>query len=190
MFSGIWLAHVLLPCLMACLTPLLLLPSKVSCITWVVPMQIGPRTRPTDAVFPDFVSSFKDLLSLGLVKQRTIALSSTEAEYYALTHAFKEALWLCVFLTLLALPVPCPFSIFSDNQAAISLSSSTSLSSRSKHIDIRYHFLRSHISDGSFIITWIPSVDMPADIFTKPLPDPVFSRHRSVLGLVPLPSLP
>jgi len=130
------------------------------------------------------------LVSWSAVKQRTIALSSTEAEYYALTHAFKEALWLHVFLTLLALPVPCPFSIFSDNQAAISLSSSTSISSRSKHIDIRYHFLRSHISDGSFIITWIPSVDMPADVFTKPLPDPVFSRHRSVLGLVPLPSLP
>ena len=127
------------------------------------------------------------LVSWSAVKQRTIALSSTEAEYYALTHAFKEALWLHVFLTLLHLPVPHPFSVFSDNQAAIALSSSTSVSSRSKHIDIRYHFLCSHVSNGSFTITWIPSSDMPADIFTKPLSDPVFSRHRSVLGLIPLP---
>jgi len=73
------------------------------------------------------------LVSWSAVKQRTIALSSTEAKYYALTHAFKEALWLHVFLTLLNLPVPHPFSIFSDNQAAIALSSSTSVSSHSKH---------------------------------------------------------
>ena len=128
------------------------------------------------------------LVSWSAVKQHTIALSSTEAEYYALAHAFKEALWLRVFLTLLHLPVPHPFSVFSDNQAAIALSSSSSVSSRSKHIDIRYHFLRSHVSDGSFTITWIPSSDMPADIFTKSLSDPPFSRHRSVLGLIPLPS--
>ena len=117
------------------------------------------------------------LVSWSAVKQRTIALSSTEAEYYALTHAFKEALWLRIFLTLLNLPVPHPFPVFSDNQAAISLSSSTSVSSRSKHIDIRYHFLRSHVSDGSFTITWIPSSDMPADLFTQLLSDPAFSRH-------------
>ena len=124
------------------------------------------------------------LISWSAVKQRAIALSSTEAEYYALTHAFKEALWLRVFLTLLSLPIPHLFPLFSNNQAAISLSSSLSISSRSKHIDIRHHFLRSHISDGSFSITWIPTTDMPADIFTKSLPDTVFSRHRSVLNLV------
>jgi len=95
------------------------------------------------------------LISWSAVKQRAIALSSTEAEYYALTHAFKKALWLRVFLILLSLPIPHLFPLFSDNQAAISLSSSLSISSRSKHIDIHHHFLRSHISDGSFSITWI-----------------------------------
>ena len=129
------------------------------------------------------------LVSWSAVKQRAIALSSTEAEYYALTHAFKEALWLRTFLSLLRLPVPIPFPLFSDNQAAIALSSSPSISSRSKHIDIRYHFLCSHISDGSFSTSWIPTSDMPADIFTKALPESSFTRHRLVLGLVPL-SLP
>jgi hypothetical protein len=123
-----------------------------------------------------------------VVKRRAIALSSTEAEYYALTHAFKEAFWMHIFLSLLHLPVSRSFSVFSDNQAAISLSSSLSISSRSKHIDIRHHFLRSHVSDGSFTITWIPTTEMPADIFTKSLPEPLFSRHWSVLNLHPLAS--
>ena len=127
------------------------------------------------------------LVSWSAVKQKSIALSSTEAEYYAMSHAFKEALWLRTFLGLLHLPVPRPFPILSDNQAACSLSNSSAISARSKHIDIRHHFIRDHVQAGSFSTTWIPTEDMPADIFTKPLPLVSFSRHRDVLGLsVPL----
>jgi Reverse transcriptase (RNA-dependent DNA polymerase) len=127
------------------------------------------------------------LVSWSAVKQKSIALSSTEAEYYAMSHAFKEALWLRTFLGLLRLPVPRPFPILSDNQAACSLSNSTAISARSKHIDIRHHFIRDHVQAGSFTTTWIPTEDMPADIFTKILPSIVFSRHRDVLGLsIPL----
>jgi hypothetical protein len=68
------------------------------------------------------------LISWSAVRQRSIALSSTEAAYYAMTHAFKEALWLRVFLGSLHLPVPSPFSILSDNQAACSLSNSIAIS--------------------------------------------------------------
>ena len=128
------------------------------------------------------------LVSWSAVKQKSIALSSTEAEYYAMTHAFKEALWLRTFLELMKFPVPRPFPILSDNQAACSLSNSTAISARSKHIDIRHHFIRDHVLDGSFSTTWIPTADMPADIFMKPLPFPVFSRHRDVLGLSIPPS--
>ena len=129
------------------------------------------------------------LVSWSAVKQKSIALSSTEAEYYAMTHAFKEALWLRTFLTILKLPVPRPFPILSDNQAACSLSNSPAISARSKHIDIRHHFIRDHVQAGSFSTTWIPTADMPADIFTKILPFPVFSRHRDVLGRSIPPSL-
>ena len=129
------------------------------------------------------------LVSWSAVKQKSIALSSTEAEYYAMTHAFKEALWLRTFLEILKFPVPRPFPILSDNQAACSLSNSPAISARSKHIDIRHHFIRDHVLDGSFSTTWIPTADMPADIFTKPLPFPVFSRHRDVLGLSIPPTL-
>jgi hypothetical protein len=106
-----------------------------------------------------------------------------------MTHAFKEALWLRTFLTVLNFPVPHPFPILSDNQAACSLSQSPAISARSKHIDIRHHFIRDHVSDGSFSTTWIPTEDMPADIFTKVLSLPIFSRHRDVLGLSIPPSL-
>jgi hypothetical protein len=123
------------------------------------------------------------LVSWSAVKQKSIALSSTEAEYYAMAHTFKEALWLRSFLTFIALPIPHPFPILSDNQATCSLSNSLAISSRSKHIDIRHHFLRAHIQDGSFSTTWIPTEDMPADIFTKPLNSVLFTRHRNVLGM-------
>ena len=129
------------------------------------------------------------LISWSAVKQKSIALSSTEAEYYAMSHAFKEALWLWTFLGLLRLPVPCPFPILTDNQAACALSNSSALSTRSKHIDIRHHFICDHVQAGSFTTTWVPTEDMPADIFTKPLPLVHFSRHRDVLGLSIPPSL-
>ena len=94
-----------------------------------------------------------------------------------------------VFLGLLSFPVPRPFPILSDNQAACALSHSPAISARSKHIDIRHHFIRSLVQDGSFSTTWVPTEDMPADIFTKSLPFAIFSRHRDVLGLFIPPSL-
>ena len=123
------------------------------------------------------------LISWSTVKQKSIALSSTEAEYYAMTHAFKEALWIQSFLNFMKFPIPWPFPILSDNQAACALSLSPAVSARSKHIDIRHHFICSHVQDGSFSTMWIPTGDMPADIFTKALPLPLFSKHHDVLGL-------
>lgn len=83
--------------------------------------------------------------------------------------------------------VLCNFLFLSDNQAACTLSLSPVISPRSKHIDIRHHFIRAHVQDGSFTTTWVPTSDMPADIFTKQLNSVLFSCHREVLGLsIPL----
>ena len=111
-----------------------------------------------------------------------------EAEYYAMTHAFKKALWLCTFLEVLKFPVPHPFPILSNNQAACSLSNSPAISTHSKHIDIFHHFICDHIIDGSFSTMWIPTADMLANIFMKPLSFPIFSCHHDVLGLSTPPS--
>lgn len=102
------------------------------------------------------------------------------ADYYSMMHAFKEALWLRVFLGLLRFPVSCPFPTLSDNQAACTLSNIPTISARSKHIDIRHHFIRAHVQDGSFFTTWIQTADMLAEIFYKTTS---FSRFCSVLGL-------
>ena len=127
---------------------------------------------------------FNSLVSWSAVKQKTISLSSTEAEYYSMTHAIKEALWIRLFLTLLSFPVPRPFPLLSDNQSACALANNSAITSRSKHIDVRHHFIRDHISDGTFCTNWVPTSDMPADIFTKPLASPLFIKHRTSLGLI------
>ena len=124
------------------------------------------------------------LVSWSATKQKSISLSSTEAEYYSMTHALKEALWIRLLLSLLSFPSDSPFPLLSDNQSACALANNSAITSRSKHIDIRYHFIRDHIADGTFCTHWVPTADMPADIFTKPLPLPLFLKHRTALGLV------
>jgi len=70
----------------------------------------------------------------------------------------RRAMWLQVFLGFLKFPVPWPFPIFSDNQAACSLSNSPAISVQSKHIDIQHNFICSHVQDSSFSTTWFPTV--------------------------------
>jgi len=130
---------------------------------------------------------YSSLVSWSSVKQRTTALSSTEAEYMAMSHAMKEALWIRLLLTSLGLPIPRPFPILCDNQSTIKIADSDSTSSRSKHIDIRYHFIREHLQSGSFEASWVSTSDMTADILTKLLPLPLHRKFVSTLGLVSLP---
>lgn len=71
-----------------------------------------------------------------------------EVDYYALTHATKEALWFRLFLSFCKMDCPSSTTIFSDNRAAVSLSLAPFVSARSEHIDIRYHFIRKHVVSG------------------------------------------
>ena len=124
------------------------------------------------------------LVSWSSRKQRTVSTSSTESEYYALTNTIKEAIWVKLFLSLTELPTPSPLPIFCDNQSTCAIANTDAISSRTKHIDVRHHFIRQHLTDGSFVMTWIATDDMVADIFTKPLLSTLFTRHRDSLGLV------
>jgi hypothetical protein len=76
---------------------------------------------------------------------------------------------------------PHPFSIFCDNQSTCVIAKSDTISSRTKHIDVRHHFIRHHVNEGSFATVWIPTTDMTADIFTKPLLSTLFLHHSPVL---------
>jgi hypothetical protein len=104
-------------------------------------------------------------------KQRVVALSSTEAEYIALTHAAKEAKWLKSFLIEIYDPgtQDHPLHLYCDNMSAMSLAKDSTYHSRTKHIDIRYHFIREAYDAGTIDLTYCPTGDMPADLLTKPL---------------------
>ncbi|KAJ8709663.1 hypothetical protein PYW08_009667 [Mythimna loreyi] len=100
-------------------------------------------------------------------RQQTVALSTAEAEYMAMSSAAQEALWLRQLHVELGQPLVEPLHIFSDNQSAIKLSANDCYLPRSKHIDIRYHFLREHVNNLEIKFNYCRGDKMIADILTK-----------------------
>ena len=116
-------------------------------------------------------------------KQAIVALSSTEAEYVAQTHAAKELIWLRTILGELTSPFENPTTLNCDNQGAIALAKDNKFHARTKHIDIRYHFIREAVENGNINMQYIPTNNNIADIFTKPLAKAKFERFTAMLGL-------
>jgi hypothetical protein len=116
-------------------------------------------------------------------KQAIVALSTTEAEYIAATHAAKEALWIRMFLAEIARPLDKPTTIHLDNVSAISITKNDEYHPRTKHIDIRYHFIRHAVQDKLIHVDYVPTDDMAADIFTKALPRHKVLHLNALLGL-------
>ena len=114
-------------------------------------------------------------------KQASVALSTTEAEYMAASDAVKEIIWTQDLLFELNMIEKKLAVLYQDNQGAIFLEKNNSNTQRTKHIDVRYHFIRQAIHDGRIEIQYCPTEAMIADIFTKPLPPPTFERHRDSL---------
>lgn len=113
-------------------------------------------------------------------KQPIVALSSTEAEYVAATSAVQEVCWLRKILVDLFQPPLIPTPIHEDNQGAINMSKNPE-TKRTKHMDIRFHYLRDCVENGVVQLQHIPTRDQIADIFTKALPRPQFEALRSKL---------
>ena len=116
-------------------------------------------------------------------KQHVVALSSTEAEYIVQMHAAKEALWLRSFLRELRSAPDDPLILNCDNQGAITLAKDNKFHLRTKHIDVRYHFIREAVEDGKVAVQYIPTGDNVSDIFTKPLAKAKFQELAELLGL-------
>jgi hypothetical protein len=116
-------------------------------------------------------------------KQQTVAISTTEAEYYAATHATKQIMWLRSFLADLGFPQPESSTLYLDNKSAIDLSHNPEFHARTKHIDIQHHFIREKIEDKILKVSHVPTKENTADIFTKALPRPQFEDFRDDLGL-------
>ena len=122
------------------------------------------------------------VISWKSVKQSCVALSTTEAEYVALSAAAQEAIWLRKLLMDLNFSNNDPILIYEDNQSTICLAKSSRNHSRSKHIDVKFNFIRD-VNSNKIIVDYCPTSDMLADIMTKGLPAERFSRLRSMLGM-------
>ena len=109
-------------------------------------------------------------------KQSTVALSTAEAEYIAISAAVQEIKWVTLLLDKLnyqqaEIPV-----IYSDNKAAIAISENDVKHNRTKHIDIKHHFVREAIKMKKIRIEWVDTTEQLADINTKALNGVVFVR--------------
>lgn len=115
-------------------------------------------------------------------RQPVIALSSTEAEYIALTSGIKEAKWLSILERELNIPKK-PITIYEDNQSTMKLAENRITSERSKHIEVKYHYIRNEIEKKNFRLEYIPTEFQTADVLTKSLGAIAHQRHRKALGL-------
>lgn len=116
-------------------------------------------------------------------RQELVTLSTTEAEYVAATHAAKEAIWLRAFISEVFKPFNAPMPLLSDNQSAIALAKSDNYHARTKHIDIRFHFVRYAIAEKKISLTYCPTEEMTADTLMKALPPVKVKHFTSTLGL-------
>ena len=115
-------------------------------------------------------------------KQKTVALSTTEAEYMALSDAARHMIW--THKALLELNQHYEPILHADSNGAINLSKNQIISQRSKHIDIKYHFLRSHVND-TFKLEYVPSENNIADLLTKQLSKPTHQRLSAIVRCSP-----
>ena len=116
-------------------------------------------------------------------KQSVIVLSTTESEYIALSEAGREAIWLRNLYGELGFPQKTGTVIKGDNDGSIILSRNPQFHQRSKHIAIRYHWIRDQVNDKLLDIQSCRDAEQTADILTKALPKPKHTQHTREMGL-------
>ena len=119
-------------------------------------------------------------------RQTLVAQSSTEAEYIAAAHAAREICWLRSFLDELGARQPGPTKLLLDNQSTIAIVKNNKFHARTKHIDIRYHFIREAVEQGTIAVDYVSTSENVADGFTKPLSRPSFDIFVRELALQPI----
>lgn len=117
-------------------------------------------------------------------KQRTVALSSTEAEYMAMSEATKELLHLRSLVKELNLKDLESITLCNDNNSALKLAENPTFHARSKHIDVRHHFVRDVLKNMKMKITHVSTDEMPADVLTKRLPAPKYETLLPSIGVM------
>ncbi|KAG6501588.1 hypothetical protein ZIOFF_041471 [Zingiber officinale] len=130
----------------------------------------------------------ESLVSWNSQKQKTVALSSCEAEFMAATTATCHALWLRSLISELTGEKPKPVTLFVDNKSAIALMKNPVFHGRSKHIDTRFHFIRECVENGQIVVEFINTGEQRADVLTKALLGVKLAVMRQLLDVRDLES--
>jgi len=117
-------------------------------------------------------------------KQQVVTLSNTKAEYIVVASCTCQCIWIKRVLEKLGLEEHKNILIFCDNNSTIQLSKNPVFHGRSKHIDIKFHFLRDLVKDGTIKLNYCSSQTQVAGIMTKPLKLEQFSKLRRMLGML------
>jgi hypothetical protein len=117
-------------------------------------------------------------------KQPIVTLSTCEAEYVASSWCVCHVIWLRNLLSKMELKQLGATVIQVDNKSAIELANNPMNHERSKHIDVRFHFIRDHVKEGSVELVHVASQDQVAYIFTKPLPKVLLDKYKKMIGMM------
>jgi hypothetical protein len=116
-------------------------------------------------------------------RQSTVATSSVHAEYMALYDTIREVIWLRTLLTEIGFPDRGPSKIYGDNQGCLSIANNVRTDTRTKHIDIKFHFSREQLQSGAINLEYCPTGEMVADSLTKPSNTTKFIWCRDSMGI-------
>jgi hypothetical protein len=125
----------------------------------------------------------RSLVSWASKKQNSVALSTAEVEYIVVGHCCAQLLWMRQTLRDYGYKLS-KVSLLCDNDSAIRMADNPVEHSCTKHIDIRYHFMRDHQQKGDIKIAYVSTYNQLADIFTKPLDEKTFSKLRNELNIL------
>ena len=109
-------------------------------------------------------------------------MSTTEAEYIAATEGVKEATWLRGLVIELGVPQSTTV-VYSDSQSAIHLTKNDVYHSKTKHISVKYHYVRDTVVPGEIVVKKVHTSENPADMLTKPLPITKFEHCLDLVGV-------
>lgn len=116
-------------------------------------------------------------------KQTTVALSTAEAEYIALSTASQEAVWFQQLMSDVSKKILQEMIIYEDNQSTICLAKNQTVHGRTKHIDIKYHFIRDLVEARKIKLMYCATENMVADVFTKGLSIRQFEKPQHLIGV-------
>lgn len=127
------------------------------------------------------LSENSSLVSWKTKKQPTVALSTCEAEYMALASTIQECIYLEQLLRSIDGYQYSPTLVYEDNQGTIALAKNPVSRQRCKHVDIKYHFIRSIVNDGKMTLVYCSTEEMVADVMTKPVTKPKLKKFAGIM---------